>query len=208
MALLGLFLVVFLFVHLGINFLLLFSKDWFNIAAHFMATNPVIKVFEVVLFAGFIFHIVYGIILYFQNTSARPVNYKVKFASEKSYFSKYMIHTAVIILIFLIFHLISFYFTAKFGEIGHVTIDGEEYHDMATLVLTAFHNLMLVLFNVFVFLILGFHLNHGFQSAFQSMGWNHPKYTPFVMALGRLISVILTIGFVSIPLIVYFGNIN
>ncbi len=208
MALLGLFLIVFLFVHLGINALLLFSKESFNIAAHFMATNPVIKVFEVILFGGFFFHIVYGLILYFQNSAARPVNYKVKFASEKSYFAKYMIHTAVVILVFLILHLIGFYFKAKFGNVGHVTIDGEEYHDMASLVLTAFHNIGIVLFNVFVFLILGFHLNHGFQSAFQSMGWHHPKYTPFITSLGSLISIVLTLGFISIPLIIYFGNIN
>ncbi len=208
MSFMGLFLIIFLFVHLGINFLLLINKEWFNIAAHFMASNWIVKVFEVGLFAGFIVHIIYAIILYFQNNAARPINYKVKFSSEKSYFSKYMIHTAVIIFIFLVWHLVIFYFKSKFGDMHDYHIAGKDYHDMAQLVIDAFQSIGFVLFNVFIFIILGFHLHHGFQSALQSLGINHPKYNKCIDRTSSLIAIVLTIGFVSIPLIIYFGNIN
>lgn len=206
MALAGLFLITFLFVHLIINLFVLFNYDLFNIAAHFMASNIIIKIFEVVLFLGFIIHIIYGLILQFQNWSARPTRYKVSGYSQKSVFSKYMIHTAAIILIFLIAHLIGFYFKAKFGEIDEVPINGKQYHDMATLVITAFHNKGIIVFYIIAFLLLGFHLHHGFQSAFQSLGIENNKYSPIIKNAGLLVSVILTIGFILIPLIVYFGN--
>ncbi len=208
MSFMGLFLILFLFVHLGINFLLLINREWFNIAAHFMASNWIVKVFEVGLFAGFFVHIIYGIILYFQNTAARPVNYKVKYSSEQSYFSKYMIHTAVIIFLFLVSHLVAFYFKSKLGDMSNYHIEGEDYHNMAQLVIDAFQNLGVVLFNVFIFIILGFHLHHGFQSALQSIGINHPKYNNCFNRASSLVAIVLSLGFISIPLIIYFGNIH
>lgn len=100
MALAGLFLISFLLVHLGINITVLIpdtNREIFNKAAHFMSTNPVIKIFEVVLFAGFIIHIIYGIVLQMQNWKARPKGYKVTSYSELSYFSKFMIHTGILV---------------------------------------------------------------------------------------------------------------
>ena len=112
MALAGLFLVVFLLVHLGINITLILFEDprVFNIAAHFMATNIVIKVFEVVLFGGILLHIIYGLIIQLLNWIARPVGYRVKNPAQTSFFSKFMIHTALITLVFLVIHLFNFYF--------------------------------------------------------------------------------------------------
>ena len=208
MALMGLFLILFLFVHLGINMLVLINKEWFNIAAHFMATNWIVKVFEVGLFLFFLIHIIFGIILYFENSASRPVGYKVKFSSEQSYFSKYMIHTAVIILIFLVLHMIGFYFKSKLGDMSAYHLEGKDYHNMAQLVIDTFQNIGVVLFYVFVFILLGFHLHHGFQSAFQSLGINHPKYNKCIYTAGSLVAIILTLGFISIPLIIYFGNIH
>lgn len=207
MALAGLFLITFLFVHLGINLLVLLpDTSWFNIAAHFMGTNILIKVFEVVLFGGFIIHIIYGLILQVQNWMARPDRYKVEGWSHKSPFSKFMIHTAAIIFIFLIIHLIDFYFKAKFGDIGDVVIDGEHYHDLAALVLAKFKIIVYVIGYIIAIVILGFHLHHGFQSAFQSLGINHKTYTPIINVVGNLVAIILVAGYILIPLVIYFGN--
>jgi len=207
MAFAGLFLITFLFVHLGINILVLLpDTDWFNIAANFMASNLIIKVFEVVLFGGFIIHIIYGLVLQFQNWWARPHRYKIEGWSHKSPFSKFMIHTAIIILIFLIIHLVNFYFRSKFGEMDEVTINGNHYHDMAALVLARFKLIEYVIGYIIAFIILGFHLHHGFQSAFQSLGLNHFKYTPIISKVSTLISIILPLGFIIIPLAIYFGN--
>jgi succinate dehydrogenase / fumarate reductase cytochrome b subunit len=128
MAFLGLFLMIFLVVHLGINLCLLRDDGgtWFNAAAHFMGTNYIVKVFEIGLFAGFIFHILLGIILQVQNWMARPVRYKVNNSTYTPFLSKYMIYTGGIVLIFLIIHFMNFYFI-KLGWVSNPNFspDGE-----------------------------------------------------------------------------------
>jgi len=208
MALAGLFLLTFLFVHMTINlFVLLPSTDLFNIAAHFMGTNIFIRIFEVVLFGGFIIHIIYGIFIQIQNWLARPSRYKVEGWSHTSPFSKFMIHTAILIFIFLIIHMGDFYIKAKFlGEVGEVAIDGHMYHDLAALVIAKFQIPVFVFGYILALVFLGFHLQHGFQSAFQSLGLSHEKYTPLIKFLSTIISIVLVVGYITIPLVIYFGN--
>ncbi len=214
MALAGLFLITFLFVHLSINLLVLCkgtenyeARELFNIVAHFMGTNILIKIFEVVLFGGFIIHIIYGLVLQIQNWLARPQRYKKENYSFTSPFSKFMIHTGIIIFIFLIIHLFDFYLKAKvFGGVEEVVYDGEHYHDLGLLVIEKFQHLGYVIFYVVLMILLGFHLHHAFQSGFQSLGLSHPKYTPVLKAISLIISIILPIGYIIIPLAIYFGN--
>ena len=209
MAGLGLFLIVFLLVHLGINLLLIIfeSRDAFNIAAHFMGTNILIKIFEVVLFGGFLLHIVYGLIVQVQNWFARPVGYAKTHPSQTSFFSKYMIHTAVIIGVFLVIHLFDFYLKAKiFGGVPEVVINGKHYHDLGLLVIEKFRIGWVVSFYIAAFVFLGFHLIHGFQSAFQTFGLDHKTLTPIVKASGVIYTVLVVCGFIIIPLIIYFSK--
>jgi len=211
MAGFGLFLISFLFVHLGLNLLVCFpgteeeTFKLFNLAAHFMGTNIIIKVFEVVLFGGFIIHIIYGIILQIKNWMSRPVRYKIEGWSHTSTFSKFMIHTGIIIFIFLVLHLVDFYFKAKFGEIDVVTINGEEYHNLGALVVEKFRQTGFVIWYVFAFLILGFHLHHAFQSAFQTLGLNHTTYTPLIKAIGTIVSIVITAGYSFIAIYIYLS---
>ncbi|MCF8369646.1 MAG: succinate dehydrogenase cytochrome b subunit [Bacteroidales bacterium] len=208
MAFAGLFLITFLFVHMTINLLVLLpSTDWFNMAAHFMGTNILIKIFEFVLFGGFIVHIVYGIFIQIQNWIARPQRYKVEGWSHTSPFSKFMIHTAVLIFIFLVLHLSDFYIKAKFlHQVGEVAIDGKMYHDLGALVIEKFQIPLYVFGYIIMMVFLGFHLHHGFQSAFQSLGLNHSKYTPLLKWLSTIIAIILAAGYIIIPVSIYFGN--
>ncbi|MCB8994787.1 MAG: succinate dehydrogenase cytochrome b subunit [Bacteroidales bacterium] len=208
MAGLGLFLIVFLLVHLGINLLLVIfeSRDPFNIAAHFMATNIVIKVFEVFLFGGFLLHMIYGVWVQIQNWISRPIGYAKSNNQQTSFFSKYMIHTAVIIGVFLVIHLLDFYLKAKiFGGVPEVEIHGKQYHDLGLLVVEKFQIGWVVIFYIASFLFLGFHLLHGFQSAFQTFGLNYKTLTPIVKACGVIYTVLVVAGFVTIPLIIYFS---
>lgn len=207
MSLAGLFLVVFLVVHLGINLSLILaeSNDAFNKAAHFMGHNYVIKVFEIVLFLGFFLHIIYGIILQIQNWIARPYRYRVTKNTQTSFFSKYMFHTAVIVLVFLVIHVGDFYVGSKFlGKAQVINIDGKEYKDLASMVIDKFNMAGYVIFYIAAIIFLGFHLNHGFQSAFQTMGTNHNKYTPIIKGLGVAYSILIPAGFISIPLVIFF----
>lgn len=211
MALAGLFLITFLFVHLGINLTLLIpgdEREIFNRAAHFMGTFPLIKVFEVVLFGGFIIHIIYGLILQIQNWMARPTRYKIEGWSHTSPFSKFMIHTGIVILIFLVIHMMDFYIKAKFlGDVGEIDYGGELFHDLGKLVIIKFKLIGFVIGYILAFILLGFHLHHAFQSAFQSLGLNHSKYTPFLKGLSTVISIILPLGFTIIPLVIYFSSL-
>lgn len=206
MAFAGLFLAVFLIVHLGINLFILpitaNHVEIFEAAVHFMGT-PVIKIFEVVLLGGFVIHILYGLILQIQNWMARPVRYKKEGYSHTSFFSKYMIHTGIIIFIFLVMHFIHFYFV-KLGFTnapeGPMTVTSN--HDFYHMTVNLFSNNLYSVIYIVLIIILGFHLNHAFQSAFQSLGLNHSKYTPFIKAVGTIYSIIIPLGFIVIP--VYF----
>ncbi len=207
MALMGLFLFTFLVVHLSINLLLVFdpTRVLFNEAAHFMGTNPFIQIFQWVLFAGFAIHIFYGVVLQIQNWIARGKGYKRKALSEESIFSKYMIYTGIVIFIFLVIHLGNFFVLKMQGrvpEFEHTANAGME--DMGLLVVNLFKNGGYVIFYVILLLIMGFHLDHAFQSAFQSIGWNHRKYTPFIKGLGHFLAIVLTAGFIIIPVIIYY----
>jgi succinate dehydrogenase / fumarate reductase cytochrome b subunit len=205
MSLAGVFLLMFLVVHLGIN-LLVFVEDpmVFNKAAHFMGTNIVIKVFEIVLITAILGHIIYALILQVQNWIARPRRYMKANYSNTSFFSKFMIHTAIITLVFLAIHLADFYFKAKFGHGKEIIVDGVVYHDFATEVVDKFKMLPFVIFYVAAFLFLGFHLIHGFQSAFKTLGWDNRKFTPVIQAVALVYTVVIVGGFSLIPLIIYF----
>ena len=198
MALAGLFLITFLIVHLSINlFLLSDDPDPFNKAAHFMASNPLIKIFEVVLMGGFLIHIIWGVILQIQNWMARPKRYKVTYPSQTSFFSKYMIYLGIIILIFLFLHFLNFYFV----KLGLVEGDHENFYGMAY---DLFKLPVYLVIYLVSFIILAFHLHHGFQSAFQTLGLNHKKYTPVIKAIGLIYSLVVPAGFSIIPIIICF----
>lgn len=209
MSLMGLFLMTFLVVHLGINLLLVFdpSRELFNEVAHFMGTNPIIQIFQWVLFAAFVFHIILGVVLQIQNWIARPKGYKVKAASEDSFFSRYMIHTGIIIFVFLIIHFANFFIKAKvFHGAPEFIMNGVPagMEDMGILVMQLFEMPEYVFGYVIALIILGFHLDHAFQSAFQSLGINHKKYTPIIKGFGHLYSIVITLGYILIPLFIYF----
>ena len=203
MAFLGLFLMIFLVVHLGINLCLLRDDGgaWFTAAAHFMGTNYIVKVFEIVLFAGFIFHVAIGIILQVQNWMARPERYLVTNKTYTPFLSKYMIYTGGIVLIFLIIHFINFYFI-KLGWVSNPNMspDGEPDFYVITQKLFAMPGYSILY--ILLFVVLGFHLNHAFQAAWQTLGVNHPQYNKCIQQFGTFYAIVVPLGFIIIP--IYF----
>ena len=200
---LGIFLMVFLVVHLSINLCLLRDDGgrWFNDAAHFMGTNYVVKVFEVILFAGFILHIFLGIILQVHNWFSRPVRYRVTNRTRTPFLSKYMIYTGAIILIFLIIHFFNFYFI-KLGWVSNTNLSPEGEPNFYIIARQLFAIPAYSILYIVLFVVLGFHLYHAFQSAFQSLGLNNKTYTPAIELVGVIDSVLIPVGFIFIP--VYF----
>lgn len=218
MAVTGIFLILFLLAHAAGN-ILLFKDDGgvaFNAYAHFMRHNPLIIASELILFGGFIFHIIWGIQLIFKNKSARKVKYAVQYKSDKvSSFSKMMGALGTIILIFLIIHLWDFFrykFVDYFGlnDLAPLGKDAEGVMLLYQEVIHEFSDgiggIIHVVFYVLAMVALSFHLHHGFQSAFQTFGLNHKKYTPLIKTAGSVYSIAVPAFFASIPITIYIQN--
>lgn len=243
MALTGLFLTLFLVIHLIGNLQLLKPDSGyaFNTYAVFMTTNPLIKFTSYGLYAIILLHAIKGLLIAFSNTKARKNKYVVSPGNEtSSWTSRWMGVLGTFILIFILLHMASFWFKYKFGEVpytqyttnlmtGEVLVEdisgtanpvladkkmmltsNQETEvlrikDLNKEVVFAFKNPLIVLFYVFSMLMLAFHLWHGFKSAFQTLGINHPKYNGLINGLGITIAVVVPILFALIPLFVFFS---
>jgi succinate dehydrogenase / fumarate reductase, cytochrome b subunit len=199
MSLTGLFLCLYLLIHLSINLLSLLPDDGqlFNEAAHFMSTNIFIRIMEVVLFAGFIIHIAQSYFITRQNAKARPVGYAVSAANQNSkWYSRSMGILGSIILFFLVVHLKNFWVESRF--IGLVD-DINGYPDMYSELKEVFSSPWYDALYLIALGALGYHLLHGFQSAWRSIGIMHKKYTPIIQGVGVAFSVLVVVGFAIIP---------
>lgn len=209
MALTGLFLILFLTGHVSGN-LLLFKGDGgeaFNMYAKFMTTNPAVKLLSYLTYISVIGHVIYSIILGQLNKSARPVGYvNSKASTNSSWASRNMGVLGTIILLFLAGHLYSFWYQMHWGEIPLVTYGEEQYKDLYSVVQIAFQQTWMVGLYVVAMTFLGFHLSHGFASAFQTLGLNHVKYSPAIKAIGGLYCVVVPVLFASMPLYIYFTS--
>lgn len=208
MAISGLGFVGFLLGHVSGN-LLLFKGDEgraFNEYAHFMKTTPIIWVTEVIIFGLIILHIVDGIILTVQNKKARPVKYaSKKAASDATVASRYASLLGGVLLIFFILHLKDFFIPSKLmGLAPKVTYDGVTMDNLYAEVLHEFKETSHLLVYVISMVALALHLGHGFQSAFQSLGLRHAKYTPLIKGLGYLLAIVIPGLFAAMPLYIYF----
>ncbi len=212
MSVTGLFLITFLIIHLIGNISLLYvDGEKFNQYAHFMKYNPVIAVFEYVLFAGFIVHIYQGICLIIKNKKARSQGYAIAHKHDKvSFTSKYTGQFGLVILVFFILHLIDFFSFKFFRELdienAKVVYDGVEMPNLFGKVVEVYQQSPVhwIIYPLSM-LIIAFHLHHGFQSAFQSLGINHKKYTPMIKTIGLVYAIVIPFGFAIIPILIKFG---
>lgn len=207
MSLTGLFLITFLVVHMigNLQLLNLDGGQSFNIYAKFMTTNPIIKTTSYLLYAGILIHVIYSIILTRLNRSARPVKYAYERAStNSSWASRNMGLLGAVVLVFLIIHMRQFWFEMKFGgNMPMVDYDGVQYKNLYALVVAAFSQWWYSLLYVVSLAFLAFHLSHGFASAFQTLGLNHKKYTPFIQKLGLTFSILISLLFAIQPIIIF-----
>lgn len=206
MGLTGLFLISFLVVHCFLNCFVFFDNTGvlFNEGAHFMATNWIIRAMEVVLMAGLLLHIVQGARLTFENQAARPVKYAYHDGQSNSkWYSRSMGLLGTLLLIFLIVHLAQFWTVSRFTGIPSVDANGHE--DLYAVMKETFANIGWVILYVLSMISLAYHLLHGFASTFQTMGWNHKKYTPIIKAIGVGFSIIIPLLFAAMPVWIYLG---
>ncbi len=213
MSLTGLFLITFLIVHLLGNFQLLKDDggEAFNKYTYFMTHNPLIKTVSYGLYAFIIIHTIQGLLLWSYNRKAKGQTYAVKATPQGiSWASQNMALLGTLILFFLIIHMGDFWFKMKTGVLPKLQYEdfanGEPIYNLFARVSEAYQNPLLVVGYVIGQIVLFFHLKHGFQSAFQTLGVNHPKYTPLIKGLGLAYSILVPIGFAIIPILFYMSH--
>jgi len=198
MSLTGLFLIVFLVEHLVGN-LLLFENDggkMYEAYGDFLVSNPVIRFIEIFLFLGVIGHAILGVILWIKNRKTRPIKYKLfRLKDNSPLASRTTIWTGSVIGIFLYIHLKSFFIPSRFAS---QKVSSYE------LVIQAFSNPWYDLFYLIALLVLGYHLRHGFQSAFQTLGLRNKTYVPFLDMLAFIFWFLIPLGYAVIPVYFYF----
>jgi len=209
MALTGLAMVIFLIEHLTGN-LMLYSKnpEPYNRYTEFLTGfGWLLIAVELIFVAVFLAHIYSGVTIALGKRKARPESYvktgNAGRSSRKTISSMTMIWTGLLTFVFVLIHLKTF----KYGPHYSTVVDGAQVRDLHRLVMEVFRNPVYVIWYVSALAFLGFHLRHGFWSAFQSLGVNHPRFSPFIYSLGILIAIVIAAGFIGIPVWIYFTGV-
>ncbi len=204
MALSAMFLLMFLVLHLVVNVFSLFGKEAYNAASYFMGNNSAVQILmqPLLIFVVF-YHFIMGFILEIRNNKARPISYSYNKRNENStWMSRNMIISGAVILAFLAIHMYDFWYhemSVKYIERTAEVIQNKErfWGDLHE----KFQDPLRVGFYIIANILLGLHLSHGFQSAFQSVGARHPKYTPGIKKFGTVYSILIPAGFILIALL-------
>jgi succinate dehydrogenase / fumarate reductase cytochrome b subunit len=210
----GLFLVSFLVVHVGLNACIWANDngEMFNKAAHFMGNTVVVRILEIGLFVFFFIHIIQGYVLTAKNNSRRGVGYAVNYGNRGSkWYSRSMGLLGTLILLFLIMHIYHFWTPSRLGGIANIhELEpvryevGGEIHNLYAEMLKVFQdNLLIVILYVAACISLAYHLMHGFQSAFRTLGVHNKRYVKIISATGFWFSIIVSLAFAMMPVSIY-----
>lgn len=212
----GIFLILFLIVHAGLN-ATIWANDgglMFNKAGHFMGSNAVPRILEIGLFLGIFLHIYQGYLLTLENRSKRAVGYAVSYDKGSKWYSRSMAVLGTLILMFLIAHIYHFWTPSRLGGIGSIKALGEVEHNGVIL-----HNLYaemdIVFTNPYIVVLyvlacgsLGYHLAHGFQSAFKTIGVHNKRYHTMITSIGYGFAIFIPLLFALMPISFYFDWIK
>lgn len=207
MALTGLFLCFFLIIHLLGNFQLLLPKEeaqlQYNLYSDFLSNNILVKVISYVLYASILVHTIDSIYLSIKAKKAKGSSYaRDKRNRASKWYSRQMMLLGTIVFAFLVIHFKDFWFPYKFGSINS---DANGNRDLYSLVVISFQELWYVILYAVAILALGFHLLHGFFSAFRTIGLYNPRYNRIIKMIGVIFSAAITLGYFVIPFYIYLN---
>jgi succinate dehydrogenase / fumarate reductase cytochrome b subunit len=218
----GIFLVLFLIVHVGLNACIWAAAydpadqgQMFNKAAHFMGSNVLPRILEIGLFAGFFLHIFQGYLLTLENRKKRSIGYDVAYADGSKWYSRSMAILGTLLLMFLVMHIYHFWTPSRLGGMGtvqpleEVYYNGIKHHNLYAEMRDVFvGNTLIVAMYVLACGSLAYHLLHGFQSAFKTIGIHNKKINGLIHSVGVGFSIIVPLLFALMPLSFYFGWIK
>ena len=204
MAITGQLMVLFVIVHLIGNSSIFIGPDGINAyAKHLHDLGPLVWLFRLVMLALLTVHVVFGIQLTLENSAANPDAYAVKNRIKATFSSENMIWTGLLLLGFIVYHIL--HFTARVTpDIVH-GVDVQGRFDVFKMVTTSFHMGGIAAIYVVAMIVLFFHLSHGIQSFFQTMGWSNDKAQPAFQKVGKVLSIIFLLGYSSIPVFILAG---
>jgi succinate dehydrogenase / fumarate reductase cytochrome b subunit len=204
MGLTGIALFAYMVLHLAGNALIFAGPEVFNEYSHALISNPLIVPIEIGLLVIFLIHIYKAITMWTGNQAARPIGYLKKegagHTSRKTLSSSTMIWSGLFVMVFVVIHVKQF----KFGSWYQIT--DSTVRDLARTEVEVFQNPFWVVVYVVATLLVGLHLRHGFASAFQSLGLDHPVYTRRLTTLGIVFALLIGVGLAVIPVWVYFTH--
>ncbi|RYY53907.1 MAG: succinate dehydrogenase cytochrome b subunit [Chitinophagaceae bacterium] len=219
MSLSGICLIGFLVVHVGLNLTIfndlpIFDPEdngrMFNKAAHFMGSTVVIRLMEIGLFVFFFLHIIQGYLLTVQNRAKRKIGYSIPVKDGRaSWYSKSMGLLGTLLLIFLILHIAHFWVPSRVTQdLTPVKYGDMEAHNLFERMVAVFQNPWIVLVYILGCISLGWHLLHGFQSAFRTLGLSNHRYIDSLKATGTGFSILVPFLFALMPIAMYLGWIG
>ncbi len=216
MAITGLSLILFLVVHVTVNCLIWAEffvpgdgGEIFNKAAHWLGSNLVPRVLEIGLFLFFILHILQGYMLELQNRSKRGQGYKVSMGSQGSnWYRRSMGLLGTLIFLFLVVHIAQFWIPSRFGGLEPTLYDNKEYHNLYGKMVEVFQEPWVVILYVLGCVSLCWHLIHGFQSGFRTLGVSNKKYLSLLNAMGTGFALVVSVLFALMPVSIYLGWIK
>jgi succinate dehydrogenase / fumarate reductase cytochrome b subunit len=209
MSLTGIFMILFLIIHLLGNLQLLATDEGesFNTYAYFMTHNPVIKLISYTLYASILLHAILGIALWQQNRQASGGSrYAVHHTRANERPSRNMAWLGIVIFVFIVLHMYQFWFQMHWGGVPTLTYPGLDYEvkNLYGPVAETFSNGFFVAFYVISMVVIAFHLWHGFWSSLQTLGLNHRKYNPIIVGLGWIYAIVIPALFALIPVWFFF----
>jgi succinate dehydrogenase / fumarate reductase cytochrome b subunit len=208
MSLTGLFLCLFLVVHMLGNLQLFLDTDGeaFNLYAYQMTHNPIIKIIAYGNYFFILLHAVQGILITTQNRKSKGIPYQGKQTADTQakLAAKNMRNLGLLILVFFGLHMWQFWAQMKFFTVTEVTYGDQTVKDLYTLVRFAFSEAWVCIFYLISLAALALHLFHGFWSAFQTMGLMNKKYSPFIRGIALVYAIFIPLGFATMPVVFFF----
>ncbi|MES2003595.1 MAG: succinate dehydrogenase cytochrome b subunit [Bacteroidota bacterium] len=210
MGLTGISLVLFLVVHVGLNACIwaMDGGEMFNRAANFMGSNVIPRILEVGLFGGIFLHIIQGYLLTIENKKKRSVGYAVSYSDGSKWYSRSMALLGTLLLIFFIIHWKQFWIPSRFTGVDEVAMSATNpklVHNLYGLMKDTFQELWVVIVYVIGCISLGYHLAHGFQSAFRTLGVHNKRYNAMLTSIGYAFAIIVPLAFALMPVSFYLG---
>jgi len=203
----GLFMVLFVIVHLLGNSSVFIGPDGINAYAEKLhGLGPFVWVFRFFMLAMLGIHLLFGILLTLDNWSANPEKYKVKKMLKATFAGETMIWTGALLLVFIVYHLLQF--TVRITPDVVLGEDAKGRFDVFTMMTSSFSHTPIVAIYVAAMVTLFLHLSHGIQSIFQSIGWNNDKTLPTYTRLGQVLAVVFLLGYSAIPVLILSGILN